>query len=321
MSEQPYLRKVEVLVGPLEEWRGGGDKSVAAKFVGDGTNDHFRIKVEVRAALPATANPTIVQIYNLSPALRASLHKAGQSGTRLEIVVGWQNQPMTTIFTGTLLAAYHQRDGADIVTNLLSLAGYGGLVRSTISSTYVPNTPIKDIVYDIAAKIPGITVDKNNIKIPNLQIGSQGLTQFTSAKDALDNLSRTYGFSWTVDNGIFYALDDQGVLSSDSITLSPNRGPGYLMRVEPIMVPPNQATTGVNISTTLNPFINVGCAIKLESSTNPQLNKASNINKHLKDIEYKVNSVTHSVDTHSSTADTRLECLVYGGISGSSYSG
>ena len=36
MSDQPWLRQVEVYVGPLPEWKGGGDKKLAVKIVGDG---------------------------------------------------------------------------------------------------------------------------------------------------------------------------------------------------------------------------------------------------------------------------------------------
>ena len=51
MSDQPWLRQVEIYIGPLQEWQGGGNQDLAVKMVGDGTNNNLRIRFEIRKSI------------------------------------------------------------------------------------------------------------------------------------------------------------------------------------------------------------------------------------------------------------------------------
>ena len=122
------------------------------------------------------------------------------------------------------------------------------------------------------------------------------MTQFTSAKEALDSLARTYGFSWTVEKGVFYARDDNGVVQSGEIEISTKSNPGFLLRAEPLLKPPQQDLYAVNITCTLNPFIGIMNKVHLISDINPHING-----------RYMVHNLTHTGDTHSSDWQSRIE--------------
>jgi hypothetical protein len=63
---------------------------------------------------------------------------------------GWQNTELHTLFQGSVLSAVSERNGADIVTKIGALPGYGALVRGVSSKTFSAGTPVRDVVKNMA---------------------------------------------------------------------------------------------------------------------------------------------------------------------------
>ena len=298
MSEvtKPYLRRVKVTIGPLEEWRGGGNENLAVSLYGDGSMSGFRIKFYVYQHVISTATPTVIQIYNMTQGLRNQLQK---SETQIALWVGWYNTDMTLLFTGSLLAVTNKRQGPDIVTSLMSNAAFGGMSRTVISKTWAGGSGVKSIVLNLAKQIPAITVDPKNVAISaTKRMGTQGLSFAGPVNEILDKLSRIYGFSWRVENKVFYAIDDgkafrtgvKPIISTES---------GWLLRAEPMLAGPMQQRTGVTIHSLLNPYVRAGGLVTLESDLNPSLNR-----------DYVVHNLSHSGDTHGQDWSTHIESWV-----------
>ncbi len=299
---QPWLRQVEVYIGPLQEWQGQGDRARAVKIVGDGTTSNLRVRFEIRKSIMSTASPSHIYLYNLGRASRESLQAGSQDaiqqkGALVELRVGWNNVKLQTIFSGTLYGVTATREGTDIVTTLISLAGYGGVSRSILSQTWAGGAKLSNIVRSMAGQIPGVTI--GSIDITEYSLGNQGLSTVGLTKDALDTLARTYGFSWWIDRGVFYAVDDQKALQVGQAVISHKNG--TLLRAEPMLSGPFQKQSGVTIRAVLNPSVNPGQTVKLESAVNPKL-----------DGSYKVHSLTQAGDTHSSDWDMTIESLFQG---------
>jgi len=292
---QPFLRRVEVIVGPLAEWRGGGDESIGIRLIGDGTPQNFRIRFQVSKHVISTANPSIVSIYNLSPALRKALQN---KEARVLLRAGYDNTGMVEVFGGSLLAAVSQRQGPDIVTDLISLAGWGGVVRSAVAKSFSRGISVRDIVIDLAKSIPGVSVDPKLIRIVDANIGSQGWSFAGPANDALDRIARVYGFNWWIDSGIFHAVGDNAALLTGTTPKISSKN-GYLLRAEPMLASPFQVKTGVSISSLFNPYVQPGRFVALESEMNPSLNG-----------QYKVHTLSHNGDTHSSQWSTEIQSWV-----------
>lgn len=325
-SFQPYLRRVEVLVGPLSELMGGGSKGEALRFYGDGTNNNFRIAFSVNKQLPTTCTPTSISIYNLSPGTRSTLHVPKtappidliQNGAKVVLNVGWENGDLVQVFQGTMLSCYSQRQGPDIITTMMSLAGAGDLVSSITpspftrlgeggptsigsgndtSSTFVKGQSVSEIVYVLATNFPSIAVDKKNIVIKEYNLGSAGWTFAGPVAEGLDKLSRQYGFSWWIDNGKFYAKDDKTAFPTQNVISSSN---GLLLRAEPMLTGPFSQNIGASIYSLLNPYIDLGTQVKLESEINADLNGY-----------YTPYSIRHTGDTHSDQWTTAIETQWY----------
>ena len=291
MSQQPFLRQIEVEIGPLQEWQGGGDSRQSIHLFGDGSPDTFRIKFNIQKHIIATASPTTIGIYNLGPKLRSTLQTGGAQVT---IRAGWLNTGMVNVFKGSLLACIHQREGADIVTTLISLAGYGGTSKAIISRTFSGGSRLRDVLKSIASEVEGLTIDPRCIQVRDLTIGPQGQSFAGQPTEWLDKLARVCGFSWWIDEGVFYALDDGEVFQGGEVLI--NSSNGFLLRAEPMLATPMQKQAGVSIQSLFIPYVRPGHKVRLETALNPLL-----------DGSYKIHSLSHNGDTHSTQWTTSTE--------------
>ena len=293
-ANQPLNRRVELKIGPLPEWQGGGSANAAVRLYGDGTTDHLRIKFDVHKNIASTSTPTVFTVYNLSPGIRASLQKAG---IQIAAHVGWNNSALVELFKGGVQACVSRREGADIVTDILCLAGFGATARGVMSVSFNAGVPIKDLVLDAAKKLAGVTIDEKLIKLDPAVTGSQGYSFAGRASNFLDKLARTYGFSWWITDGIFHALTDTEALQTGTVVISSASG---LLRADPQLSSPMQIVSGVTIKSILNPHILPGREVKLVTKINPALSGM-----------YKVHTLSHSGDTHSSNWETSIESWVH----------
>lgn len=291
MSQQPFLRQVEVEIGPLQEFQGGGDSRQSIYLFGDGSPETFRIKFNIQKHIISTASPTTISIYNLGPKMRSALQK---SGIQIVVRAGWMNTGMVNVFKGSLLACVHQREGADIVSTLISLAGFGGTSKAVISRTFSGGMRLRDVLKTIAGEIEGITIDPKCIQVKDLTIGPQGQSFAGQPADWLDKLARVCNFSWWIDEGVFYALDDGDYYRGGDVLISSANG--FLLRAEPMLASPMQMQAGVSIQALFNPHIRPGHIVQLESGLNPLLNGG-----------YKIHTLSHNGDTHSTQWTTSTE--------------
>jgi hypothetical protein len=289
---QPFNRRAQVIIGPFAESEGAADPTLGVVIEGDGTPDKARIGFSVKKHIMSTASPTIVRLYNLSYEHRKAIL---DPGLRIEIKAGWSNTEMWSIFTGSILASFTQREGADLVTEIYSLASYTKLTKAVVRQTFLAQTPIRDIVRTIASGIPGVNVSDANIDIPYaLVAGSAGLTIVDPTNEALFKLARQYGFSCWIEDGIFHTLMDKQRKTGPTPVISTENG--YLMRAEAMLVPPDQLIAGVSITSLFHPQLHTGGGVELISTSNPKLNGV-----------YTVHAIDHSGDTHSQTWTSHVE--------------
>jgi hypothetical protein len=132
--------------------------------------------------------------------------------------------------------------------------------------------------------MPG--VDIGDILIEG-NLPSGGFSFAGRAADALDALSGQYGFSWSVQDGTFQAIQD--TRSVDRI-INISAKKRNLIHVAPILSGPMQIENGVSISALLDPRAIPGGRVHVESGLNPKLNG-----------QYKIHTLDFAIDTHSPT--------------------
>lgn len=309
---QPWLRQVVLEIGKLPDWMQDTTFTVpaiplAARIVSDGTQNTLRIKFSLHKHYVNTGQPSTISIYNLGPGVRdALLASSGNNrmgATQLNLYAGWSQGttsqgPIVTkdhlLISGGLWAAWSHREGADIVTNLMTLPEAPSF-RGVVNTTYDPNTPVITVVTDLAMMIPGITKDLVLVNIPApLSIGSRGYTCKGDLSSELEKLARVYGFTWHILDGVFEASMDATPIGYVVKVSSAN---GFLKHIDPMLNGIDQQQVGVTIHTLLNPLINPFRVVEAKSSVTPKLSG-----------DYFAMEVHHNGDTASDVWDTVTEC-------------
>lgn len=67
-----FGRQIEILIGPLEEGK-GGDPSQALRIFSDGTQDALRVSFQIQKSAVSIPNASMITIWNLNEDTRALL--------------------------------------------------------------------------------------------------------------------------------------------------------------------------------------------------------------------------------------------------------
>ncbi len=292
-----YIRQAQVLISPLRESAGTIDRNEAIVINSTGNKNDIRIVFTVQKNIMAMGQPNEIQIsfYNLAPATRQLLSK---QATAFLLEVGYERGgvPLQTVASAGIASVKPGRQNENITTTIFGYDGQDGLAQAVSSKAYDGVTRLKDIVSELAADIPGVDVSIGNIRInDNLSTGSKGRILTGRTSNLLYRLAREFGFSWTVDNGVFKAISDS-LTSGNLFNISSKNG--ALLNVNPRIDNVIQRYIGIEISTVLDPRISPGDLIKLDSQVIPQLNNT-----------YQATNVTHVGDTHANAWTTNITCL------------
>lgn len=297
MAIGTYIRQAQVLIYPLRESLGTTNRNTATVISSSGRDTDLRIVFTVQKNIMAMGQPNTLQVsfYNLSPKTKQALSK---QATSFLLEVGYErgSTPLQAVASAGISSVVSKRQGAAIVTTVFGYDGQDGLALSVSSKAYRGVTRLKEIVADLAADIPGIEVSIANIDISdNLMTGSKGRILTGRTSNLLQRLAREFGFSWTIDNGIFKAIAD--TLTNGNL-FNINSRDGTLMSVTPRIDNVVQRFFGLDIVTVLDARISPQDLIRLDSSVNPQLNGV-----------YQATSVAHVGDTHANAWITNITCL------------
>lgn len=281
----PWLRKIIVTVVAGDEIK---------QLISDGTPNGFKITCNISKTVMGIPNPSTITIYNLSAATRSAIQKSLSS---IKIEAGWENTELHVALQGNVMSCYSERNGPDIVTKLAVLQGYNALVNSVVSQTYAEGTPVRDVVRDLGSKLPGITISEPMLKDINGTIGAGGWSYAGQTKDALTQLAKEYGFSWTVDDESLRVVGDKAKFDG-IIVLDGNEG--GLINVSPILQGPTQIRTGVKIKALYVPGVQPGATVRVQSTLEEGL-----------DGDYRIHTSNFSLDTYSDTWTMDLESFRY----------
>lgn len=293
MPNRPWLRIIRVTLGPLEEWRGSTQGEVVT-WQSDGTLSGLRVTAGVQKTIMGIPNPSSISIYNLSREVRNGIKS---SLTKITVEAGWSNTELRKVFTGSVLNAYSERSGSDIVTKLAALPGYGALVRGVSSHSAAPGSNVQDVVRTLAQDLPGVQVSQDAMPGVTGKIGANGWSYAGSTKDGLTQLADEYGFSWSVNDGELGVIGDKHMLP-DFIDL--NGVAGGLINIAPIVTGPLQVETGVKIKALYLPGINAGSSIRVTSDINPRLNGV-----------YRIHTLGINIDAYDETWTMDIESFKY----------
>lgn len=258
-----FNRELVIDIGPFSEWQSIKDSQTAVRIVSNGNLNTLKATVHCQKNILETPNNAEIRIWNLKPETRQKFKK---TGLYIKVYAGFEGGSHELLFSGSIEATVTKRSGADIITTLTCLTGGSNLVRSAFSKTYEQGVPVAQIVTEMAQSIPGIVIDPTKINVSGT-IGYKGFSYMGSTRNGLSKLASQYGFSWSINNGTFVAMDDRKGRRT-AILLNRNSG---LKEVSPRMFGINQVQEGVDISSIYVQGVDAGQIIGVVSSVSPEL--------------------------------------------------
>jgi len=274
-----FLRYCELVIGPLADWQGKGNTGDAVRIIADGTNAHLRVSFNASKTLTGEPNKIDITVYNLSRNTRQAIRT---NLSKIQLFAGYESSASSgaMVASGGLLSAVSMRQGSDIVTKLTALDGYGGMVRGAYSRSFSGQTPINQVVKQLAAALPGVTVGKIDV---DGRLPPKGMAFVGTTTSQLNKLADQQGFSWSVQDGVFQAVSDKRDTGNGFIFTSNSN----LISCAPLLNGPLQVKVGVEIVAKFDARMKPGDRMVVKSTVSPELSG-----------DYKSTKVDLSFDSH-----------------------
>ena len=268
------IRQAELIIGPLADYEGKGNTNEALRIYSSGRPQDIRIQFSVTKTISGALNELDLSVTNLKESTR---NRIRGHLTRVEIKAGYlegERAGLRLVSTGGVMSSIPVRSGPDIVTNVTVLDGLGGTTRGVYRRSFGGNVAVNEVIKDIAKSMPGVELGK--VDIPG-KLGASGRTFSGRAAELLDKLADQWGFSWSVQDGVFQAIEDTRSFSTIHVL---SYRDGSLREVRPLLSGPMQIQTGVEIVGALNPDIRPGERVRVESSVNKSLDGTYTVHEH-----------------------------------------
>lgn len=271
----PWLRRIRLSFSGMS-----GGRTSTMEATGKITDYHITATIhkEIMGLPPSTE----IIIRNLSPDTRKAFVK---NETKVRIEAGWDFGPFAGLrecFVGELLSSESYRRGPTIETKIAAMSGLNGLSKAHAEKTY-PSIPVRNVIFDLASKIEGVTYDASLVKGIKGKIGERGWSCCEDVKDALTKLAREFSFSWTIIDGKFHAIGDKEAFGVTATLEDP-----YLINVNPMLSGPQRVVTGVKFSSTYTPGVKPMYYTRIKSTVD-----------NSNDGEYRVNVARHFLDCYA----------------------
>lgn len=257
--------------------------------------EKLRIAFKVRRSLSKNPHPAEIQIYNLGSQSRAAFQT---KGLKLILAAGYA-ESFGQIWSGELRTVSHVKDRADWIAKAAGGDSENLIRTARISKSYRAGTPIATVIRDVA-KATGLGLGNLETALGNPFRG--GLTQYANgtsvygqATEQLYNILRAVGLNYSVQDGQLQILTDKGALPGTVFSLSASTG---------LIGSPEICEEGegpkkkrvLKVKALMNHQIVPGGTIQVDA-----LNKKG---------FYRVQTVTHTGDSHGSDWYSDLECSI-----------
>lgn len=277
---------------------------------GDGLDlSPLKIRFAVRQADIQTPNSAYVKIYNLSETTRTRILQ--NEFTRVTLTAGYQDVNTGLVFDGSIKYHTRGRDNAtDVYVELMCADGDPAYNWATIldnAGTLAAGSVPGDQVAAALQAMNSFGITEGFISDMGATALSRGKVMYGMARDVLRTLTRTYGVSWSIQNGKLQIVNLKSYLPGQAVVLTSATG---------LIGMPRQELDGIHIRCLMNPNIKCGQLIKLDNASiigflgspiytyNPGL-----LPEIADDGVYRTYVIDHTGDTRGQEWYTDLICL------------
>lgn len=212
--------------------------------------EQLRVAFEIDKTINEKPNPAKIQVWNLN---RNHINKLlSQEYKKAALSVGYSE--LRQIYSGDITKVRIQREGLDFILTLECSDGHAAYTQSRAKTTLKAGATDKQIVEEIQKTMP--KVQAGAIDIPNKRQLPRGRVLNGDSREVLNRVARNNNADWSIQDGSLVFLPKDKVLSDDAVLISQDTG---------MINAPEQTDDGLEITCLLNPALQIGGLIKLES--------------------------------------------------------
>lgn len=212
--------------------------------------EQLRVAFEIDKTINEKPNPAKIQVWNLN---RNHINKLlSQEYKKAALSVGYNE--LRQIYSGDITKVRIQREVLDFILTLECSDGHVAYTQSRAKTTLKAGATDKQIVEEIQKTMP--KVQAGAIDIPNKRQLPRGRVLNGDSREVLNRVARNNNADWSIQDGSLVFLPKDKVLSDDAVLISQETG---------MINAPEQTDDGLEITCLLNPALQIGGLIKLES--------------------------------------------------------
>lgn len=212
--------------------------------------DKLRVGFEVDKTISEKPNPAIVRIWNLN---RDNINKLlSNEFKRLVLSVGYQE--LRPIFSGDITKIKVIRDGVDFILEVECGDGFKDYTSARSSVTLKAGATDEDVLKELQKTMPGVR--KGTVDVPNKRKLTRGKVLSGDTRTILKKIAANNNADWSIQDGELVFLPRDKVLDSEAVLLSQDTG---------LIGTPEQTDDGLELTCLLNPLIQIGGLVRLES--------------------------------------------------------
>lgn len=272
-----------------------------------GTKPALRLKFEIVKSLQKEPNSAKFDIYNLSPHNVNSMQKEFKDVT---FNAGYDGN-IKLLYAGNIQFSSYYTDGADRVMEITCGDGDDHFRNGHVNKTFAKGYTDEQIVDYCLTQLPGLK--KGTMQL-NATGSLRGRTYSQMAHETLDQIARTNGCNWSIQDGVLHMVRADTMLNADkAVVLTATTG---------LLDAAERTDKGITAKCQLNPGIAINSAIKLDNSAirTKTLEKTKTVAKTKqsqpvalnKDGIYKVFKLKHAGDTMDTDWFTEVLCVGLG---------
>ena len=210
----------------------------------------LRVAFEIDKTINEKPNPAKIQVWNLN---RDHINQLlSQDYNKVALSVGYNE--LRQIYSGDITKVRIQRDGLDFVLTLECSDGHIAYTQSRAKATLKAGATDKQIVEEIQKTMPKI--QSGAMDIPNQRKLPRGKVLNGNSRDILTKVARNNGADWSIQDGALIFLPKDKVLNDEAVLISQDTG---------MINAPEQTDDGLEITCLLNPALQIGGLVKVES--------------------------------------------------------
>lgn len=231
---------------------------------------YVSFSVNKSSANQKRSNSAEIEVYNLPD---DKINVLNQDYPVAILKVAYADNELVTLIQGEVISVSTRKQGADKVTQIQIGSGYVALNHKTIEKVVPAGKTVKEVITTLQKEMTGVSKGVfSGFNIQNKVL--YGYSISGTARETLDNLCRAYHLDYNIDHDILHVYDAVGTID-ENYTLAPliSESSGLIDLPYETKVAVGKAKKsvenkgGVSFQCLLNPTLQAGSIIKLESKT------------------------------------------------------